>query len=433
MFARIAASKRGDEFYRLHRGDSHLTSASEGDFAYLGDLRFWWRGDPAGMRRIALTSGRVRDKWFTRRGTVDWLDYSIANSLKGPYEVHDPQRATGSRVVFDIPDEGAAQDGAGIAAALAERDAVIVRLQAEVERLDGQLGRCGQERERLVAENVALRSENGALREAAAYPDQTVGGIVVDLADYLIARAEKGDTVAHEGGEAVCVVQGQIPTQRSYSTVNRGFNKIMSVGHVPHFTRAIHIANERVEKDIEVPHIYISAEERADRGKLIRRLLPPKPEPKKHGGNRRKFDLPDFGAPVEGPVKIVTEKKRLYSSVVTEKVLKVETLDSHTEYCDEGGYQMTAAEVDQFKEGVGLKVRVPAYRPQPAQQPLAPADAALTAAMSPESFAAWLDEEPPPPIPLHGPRCAVPGCPFPPEEGRLCGRHAATCAMTGAD
>lgn len=429
LLEKAFTAKNGCDFERRHQGVLLLENSSDDDWAYLMALAFWTQCDPGQMRRIALASGRVRDKWLSRRPGGDWLDYNIANACTEQHEVYDPQRLSGARVVFTVPDDGDVCDVAQIAAAVAARDAMIVRLEATIERLNAQVDNCGTARKRLEAENLALRGEVDALEAAAAYPDQTIGGVVVDLADYLIARAQKGDTIAHEGREAVCVVQSQIPTQRSYATLNRGFKKILDANHVPFFEREIHIINERIEKDISVPHIYISDEERTDRGKLIRRLLPPAPEPKRHGG-KRTIKLPEFTEPVEGPIKRVTEKKAIWSSVLTEKTLLVETLDSITEHFDPEGMQMTADEVDTFKESIGLKVKAPAYRPV-VQLPISEADQALTA-MPRAAFDAWLDEEPVP-IPLHGKRCAMPGCVLPPGPDGMCSRHESFAAMTGAD
>ena len=80
------ASEGGEEFRRRHEGVLVLGNTSDDDFGYLSTLRFWTQADPARMRRVALASARVRDKWFSKRGAVDWLDYNIAriNDQGGP-------------------------------------------------------------------------------------------------------------------------------------------------------------------------------------------------------------------------------------------------------------------------------------------------------------------------------------------------------------
>ena len=187
------------------------------------------------------------------------------------------------------------------------------------------------------------------------------------------------------------------------------------------------IETDRYRGTVEISYIHIPEEQRRTPARAVLTLLPP-PAEKKHGGARRKIELPDFGEVVTGPVKAVTEKKRVWSSVVTEKTLLVEALDSHTEHFAEDGTQMLATEVDEFKIGIGMKVREPAYRPT-VQLTLTPEDIELTTIPHVDLTDTGR------PIPLYG-SCAWQGCTLPaPKDQPLCSRHTAThsYSMTGAD
>ena len=77
-----------------------------------------------------------------------------------------------------------------------------------------------------------------------------------------------------------------------------------------------------------------------------------------------------------------------------------------------------------------MKVKTPAYRPQPAQMPLTPEDIELMTVPHVD-----LDDASRRPVPLHG-ECAWQGCTLPALKGEpLCSRHAAVhgYSLTGAD
>jgi hypothetical protein len=424
LLARAFVSKRGGAFAQLHHGGNILGNASEDDFAYLGDLRFWTQGDSGRMRRIALASGRVRDKWFTRRGAVDWLDYSIANSLKGSYEVYDPGRASGQRIAFALPDVGELEVSGNVAL-LAEYRAVIARLEDEVERLAEQNAARDRRIVFLESENAGLREEVEALEAASRHTDQTIGGAVPDVYDEAIRSYERGVVLVQNGKDYAKVVHKQAAEKgrRSAQTISKCIDT---------FERTETIEAEGYKGRIPVDYVFIPPELRVPekRGRALLHLLPP-PAEKKHGGPRRKRELPTFDELAEGPIEIKTETKQIYREVATEKVLKVTPLETRTEYCDPEGYQLTIDEVNAFRESIGQKIKVPAYRPQvvPKQMALSEADRQL---LTRDQFDNWLDEEPPAPTPLRGKDCLQPGCELPPVEHGFCSRHAGMLSLMGA-
>ncbi len=425
------AAKNGRDFERRHQGVLLLENPSDDDWAYLMALAFWTQCNPGQMRRIALASGRVRDKWLSRRPGGDWLDYNITNACAEQHEVYDPQRASGSRVVFTIPTIGVEQDTTVVAQAVAERDAVIARLEDEKEHLAEQLERCRAENKRKDATIVAQALEIEARKKAAAHTDQTIGGSIFDIAGEVVAARKRGDILNEDGKQLVRVEYKRAASQgiRSAQTNSKAVHKIKDSGHVPVIFRAVRIETEKYAGEVEAAYIEIPEEYCETQAKAALYLLPP-PAEKKHGGPRRKIELPEFDEPVAGPVRCVTEKRKLWSDLTTDKVVKVERIDSHTEHFDAEGYQMTAAEVEEFNVSIGKKVKEPTYRPQSAQMPLTPEDIELTT-MPPID----LDGDTRRPVPLHG-ECAWGNCPLPALKGEpLCDRHTAMhgYSMTGAD
>ena len=65
---------RGD--LSFDRGDHSL-----GVLRLLNTLARWTDGDPAKMRAMMLLSPLANEKWFSKRGKQDWLDYQIANAI----------------------------------------------------------------------------------------------------------------------------------------------------------------------------------------------------------------------------------------------------------------------------------------------------------------------------------------------------------------
>lgn len=298
--------------------------------------------------------------------------------------------------------------------------------QRRIAELEGQLERCAANTQRLTVENLTLREELDARIAAAIYPDPTVGGTAWDIAREAFASRKRGDVIVEGGKEKARVCFKTAAKERAASTLSNATKKNIAASVVDITVRRVAI--ETPEFKGEVDAAYYEIPPQCDTpAKFVLHLLS-QPGEKKHGGARRKVDFPDFGEPVEGPVKVVTEKKRIWSSVAAQKTLHVETLDSHTEHYDEHGYQMTAAEVDEFKVGIGMKVRQPAYRPT-VQLTLTSEDIELTTIPHVDPTG------PGRPIPLYG-SCAWQGCTLPAlKDQPLCSRHTAThsYSMTGAD
>jgi hypothetical protein len=344
------------------------------------------------------------------------------------YGYQPPAPRAGAAAKFAIPEpaaDGDVRDVLQMAEALDTAQRRIAELEEQGAAKDRRIAW-------LEADNASLREELEARKLAAAHTDQTIGGAIFDIAGELVAARQRGDVLNEDGKQLVRVEYKRAATHgiRSAQTNSKAVHKLKDSGHVPVMLRPVRIETENYVGEVEAAYIEIPEEHCTTPAKAALFLLPP-PAPKKHGGKRRKIDLPDFGEEVQGPIEVKTEKKRIYRAVADERVLKVEPLETHTEYCDEDGYQLTTEEVNTFRESIGLKIKVPSYRPQvvPKQMALSEADRQL---LSRDQFDNWLDEEPPPPTPLRGKGCLQPGCELPPVEHGFCSRHVGMLSLMGA-
>lgn len=73
----------GDQHLRRFHGDLSLdgNDHSLAVIRLLNCLARWTQGDAGKMRALMLQSPLVNEKWFGKRGKVDWLDYQIANAI----------------------------------------------------------------------------------------------------------------------------------------------------------------------------------------------------------------------------------------------------------------------------------------------------------------------------------------------------------------
>jgi len=376
----------------------------------------WCDGKPGEIARKFASFNRVGSA--SDAASVGTLIYT---AKQGGYE---PPRRIQAGPKFSVAEKTAPETEALNVLEMAQAFDTAQRYIAE---LEGKIARCTANTQRLTVENSSLRDEVAAYKVAAAYPDATVGGTAWDIARAAFIERERGNVIVEDGKEKARVCFKTAANERSATTLSNATKKNIAANVVDITVRRVAI--ETPEFKGEVDAAYYEIPPQCDTpAKYVLHLLS-QPGEKKHGGARRKVDFPDFGEPIEGPVKVVTEKKRIWSSVAAQKTLHVETLDSHTEHFDEHGYQMTAAEVDEFKVGIGMKVKTPAYRPT-IQAPLSPEDIELTTMPLFD-----LDGDPRRPVPLHG-ECAWQGCILPALKGEpLCSRHAAVhgYSMTGAD
>lgn len=84
LWERIFAHDRyGAQHLKRFQGD---TSPDGNDHSLtvlrlLNTLARWTDGDPVKMRTMMLLSPLANEKWFSKRGKQDWLDYQIANAI----------------------------------------------------------------------------------------------------------------------------------------------------------------------------------------------------------------------------------------------------------------------------------------------------------------------------------------------------------------
>lgn len=84
LWERIFAHDRyGAQHLQRFRGDLSFDRGdhSLGVLRLLNTLARWTDGDPQKMRAMMLLSPLANEKWFSKRGNQDWLDYQITNAI----------------------------------------------------------------------------------------------------------------------------------------------------------------------------------------------------------------------------------------------------------------------------------------------------------------------------------------------------------------
>lgn len=361
LLAKAFTAKNGDDLYRRQQGTYLLEDKSDDDFAYLGALRFWTQGDAGRMRRIARASGRVRDKWHTRRGGGDWLDYSIEKSLSEPHEVYNPTRGTSTPPGETSTDPDAPR-------LLAERDALIVTLRADVARLGHRVRLLEEERTREQARSAEQETELAAYDAAMRHPDQAAGVGALDLLDAANRAYSKGDVLTRDGKDYARVPFSKSEDRRSAKTNARGFKAIQEAGKVDAFTRTERIETPTYKGDVPIAYIHIPPDLRERRGAAVLSILPT-PTEKKHGG-RRTIAVPAEVAAQPHPVKRERELvTRWYDALSDEKLVTEAPAPLGTDYWTAQGEQRTREEVEALRVQAGYQP-APAKPWQPTQPPL---------------------------------------------------------------
>ncbi len=217
LLERAFAAKGGEELRRRHSGEYLLADPSADDWAYLSALAFWAQRDPARVRRLAEGSGRVREKWSTRRGGGSWLEYSIAKACREQPNSYDPTR----RAAFTIG--GAPTDAAPLSTVdtppdpCGEKDRIIADLRAKLAERERRLRAIHELMtcagmtpiERVIAYGVAneagsARSRKGndeelvvnqkAIAENVRVSRQSVGGALKRWSEYGHLKKESRPT-----------------------------------------------------------------------------------------------------------------------------------------------------------------------------------------------------------------------------------------------
>ncbi len=362
LLAQACTAKNGADFHARHHGAYLLEDRSADDFAYLMTLAFWTQNDAARMRRIALASGRVREKWLARRGAGDLLDYSIAKACAEQHTIYDPGQRNGAR--FVVPETGeVVTDFAPLAARFTQELAARDRELARAERL---LAHCREEHARKDATIAALETENAALEAVIKHPDQaaSVGGLdLIEAADNAYARPQP-TLLTQDDKDYARVPFAQAANRRSAKTLARGFQSLRAAGKLDAFTRTERIETPEFKGDVEIAYIHIPPALRGRCGKAVLGILPTCDGPKKHGG-RRTIDVPPEVAAQPHPVKRERELvTRWYDAITDENIVTEKPEALGRDYWTAQGEQRTAAEIEALRTQAGYQpAPTPAYRP----------------------------------------------------------------------
>jgi putative DNA primase/helicase len=94
LLGRAFVARNGRELRTLFEGswEGRYPSQSEADLALVGGLAFWTGGDCDRIERLFRSSGLVREKWDSRRGSVSWLQISWLIQPLSRLISHQPKR-----------------------------------------------------------------------------------------------------------------------------------------------------------------------------------------------------------------------------------------------------------------------------------------------------------------------------------------------------
>ncbi len=281
------AAKGGDELYRQHHGAYLDEDKSADDFAYIGRLRFWTQGDAGRMRQIALTSGRVRDKWHTRRGGGDWLEYTITKSLDGVYEIYNPTAPKGAP----------SNDGGNADPEL------VATLRADVARLGDELRAERAEKERLARELAELREERDFYRRCLDCPDPVIGRAAPAIAEEL-HRSYRAGAAHVKGGQEFARLNFEGAAEGK--PINRGAIATAAERLARGTPRdVIEATYNRDGRDVKTNHHYFACpvEERASVARLGLGLLARAAPQQRHQGRKPPKVMPPAVAAQDAPVR----------------------------------------------------------------------------------------------------------------------------------
>lgn len=280
LLGKAFAAKGGDELYRQHHGAYLDEDKSADDFAYIGRLRFWSQGDAGRMRRLALSSHRVRDKWHTRRGGGDWLDYSIASALDGVYEIYNPI----------APKAAPPKDGGNADPEL------VATLRADVARLGDAL----RVRD---AELAELREERDFYRRCLDCPDPVVGRAMPVIAEELHRAYRDGSPIVQDGQEFARL---NFEEAAAGKAINRGAIRTAADRLGPTTPLLpIDAKYNRNGRDMPTKHYYVACpvEERVSVARLGLGLLSRAAPQQRHQGRKPPKIMPTAVAAQDAPVR----------------------------------------------------------------------------------------------------------------------------------
>jgi hypothetical protein len=385
-------------------------------------LAFWTRKDGPRMRRLALSSGRVREKWSGKRPGGDWLDYSIEQACDEQREVYAPDHHGGATIT-------ATEHTTATPAQLLELAARIGERETRVADLEASLARCREEHARKDARIAELETTVRAWEEAAKHPDQTVGGSAFDIAEEAAKSYQRGDVLTLDGTDYARVECKRAARRRSAGTVGHAVRTIAANdGPIKVHYRKQEIETDRFVGTVEIAHVYVPPEQR-DPARMVLAMLPPVTEetPKKHGGARRRFVVPKAVGEQEHPVRRVREEVERFYSLATDRLLGEPVITALGEdYWTSDGEQLTKEEATQFQVDIGSRPATTVPRWMRPRQTRFQDDGRYIRDSRMQDETGPVPQEP---IPLHGPRCRWGGCELLVAEEGFCRRHASMRGM----
>jgi len=359
---------------------------------------------------------------------------------------------------------------------LAERDALIVTLRADVARLGDQV----RERDRELAE---VREERDFFRRCLDCPDPVVGRALPVMAEELHRAYQHGAPLVQDGLE---FVRFNFERAAEGKPINRGALATAAARlgpDTPHIERPAIF--QRNGKDKPTTHHYLACpvEERVSVARLGLGLLARAKPQQRHAGRKPPKIMPPAVVAQDAPVRREQQHVERFYGLRDETQLATVTTAGVIDYWTPDGEQITQEAARAWQVAHGVRAATvesqqhhhapparlfvgerPPARPAVETQPPGstvefqqhpfnvksaqtqqqePAPDMPGAGRAPErehlrppfgraDFDAWLDEDPAP-IPFNGPRCRASGCGKPPSASGYCHRHDAVLAMAAGD
>jgi len=351
LLDRARTANDGGEFARLFAGElGSAPGASEADYRLAFRLAFWTGHDAPRIARLMEASGRRRDKWYTRRGTGTWLDYTITRACTNQPERYDPHRDPATHT-SPAPTYAGVGDRSPRLAELERENTTLRRENAEQAVA---LERCGAAGTRKDARIAELEREVRALDLCISHPDQQVAGVAVDMAEAVQDAYAQGKVITSGGRDYARVVDKTSAKRRSVPTFGRGKKTIAAARPGDTIIREETIKTDRFEGKVPITYFHVPTEHRQRRGDTLLYLLPPPPEEKRHGG-RKKIAVPAEVAAQDAPVRRETRRVEQFFSLADNRPLGEIKTPPHIDFWQADGTELTKAEADLFQDEIGAR------------------------------------------------------------------------------
>ncbi|MDP9371683.1 MAG: hypothetical protein M3Q65_04350, partial [Chloroflexota bacterium] len=245
----------------------------------------------------------------------------------------------------------------------------VAELERENATLAVALERCGAEsgrKDKLIAD---LQTEVQAFKAAHVHKDQTVGGCLPGIGETLYEAYRSGDALVWDGDDCARLLKKDAGKYRSPGTGGRAVDTILKQDRITSHTRREPIETPTFKGTTDVDYVYIPPEHRHSPAAIMLYLLPPQPERKRHGGDRKTISVPPAVAAQADPVRRETRRVEKFISLATDEPIAERTSTPVVDFWTNTGEALTRTEADAFRVNVGAEPAPPPRWAPPAPKP----------------------------------------------------------------